>query len=194
MTVRVSTNGITATEGGDFTAVDDLEVVFPPGTVSRIVSVPLIEDPSDEPEETFSLDITNAINTTIGDGQGIGTIYDDDPSPTSFRVSGRITDSGGRGIRRATLLLTDSGGNTRSIATGSFGLYSFADVAAGSGYSLTVTAGRFTFTPRTFNVVDNLDDVDFVGSPAFVQRVNGKSRSKGRRDGKVRDRKLSGQK
>jgi Calx-beta domain len=56
VTVRVNTNGITATEGGDFESVDNLDVVFPAGTVSRTVAVPIVEDPGDEPDETFSLD------------------------------------------------------------------------------------------------------------------------------------------
>ena len=165
VTVRVSTNGITATEGGDFTAVDNLEVVFPPGTVAQTVSVPLIEDPNDEPEETFSLDITNAINTTIGDGQGVGTIYDDDLPPTAANVtiSGRVTGPSGRGIKNARVLLTDTDGYTRTAITGSFGMYTFDDVAPGANYVLAVTARRYSFTPRVVFVTDNLADVDFIG-------------------------------
>ncbi|MEQ1643322.1 MAG: reprolysin-like metallopeptidase [Pyrinomonadaceae bacterium] len=79
VTVRVNTNGITATEGGDFESVDNLDVVFPPGTVTRTVSVPIVEDPGDEPDETFSLDVASATNAGVADGQGIGTIVDDDP-------------------------------------------------------------------------------------------------------------------
>ena len=79
VTVRVNTNGITATEGGDFESVDNLDVVFPAGTLSRTVSVPIIEDPGDEPDETFSLDVASVTGATVSDGQGIGTIIDDDP-------------------------------------------------------------------------------------------------------------------
>ncbi len=80
VTVRVNTNGITASEGGDFESVDGLDVVFPAGTLSRTVSVPIVEDPGDEPDETFSLDVESASGASVSDGQGIGTIIDDDPA------------------------------------------------------------------------------------------------------------------
>lgn len=92
VTIRVSTNGITASEGGDFIAVDDLEVVFPPNTLTRVVSVPTIEDPGDEPDETFSLDVTDVTNATVADGQGIGTIVDDDAGPTTADLAITKTD------------------------------------------------------------------------------------------------------
>ncbi len=85
VTIRVSTSGITATEGGDFQSVDDLEVVFPANTLTQTVSIPLIDDPGDEPDETMALDITDAGNAVVGDGEGIGTIVDDDPSATGVR-------------------------------------------------------------------------------------------------------------
>ncbi len=85
VTIRVSTSGITATEGGDFQSVDDLEVVFPPNTMTQTVLIPLIDDPGDEPDETFALDITNASNANVEDGEGIGTIIDDDPPATGVR-------------------------------------------------------------------------------------------------------------
>ncbi|MFT3744153.1 MAG: carboxypeptidase regulatory-like domain-containing protein [Pyrinomonadaceae bacterium] len=78
VTVRVSTNSGTAIEGVDFVAVDNLNVVFPAGTVSRTVTVPTIDDPGDEPDETFTLDVDGVTNATVADGQGLGTIIDDD--------------------------------------------------------------------------------------------------------------------
>ena len=84
VTVRVSTNGITATEGVDFTAVDDFDVVFPPNTVSQTVSVPLIEDDVYEGDETFALDVTAVTNAAVIDGEGIGTIIENDPIPGPF--------------------------------------------------------------------------------------------------------------
>lgn len=84
VTVRVSTNGITATEGVDFVAVDDFDVVFPPNTVSRTVSVPLIDDDVYEGTESFALDVTSVTNAVVIDGEGIGTIVENDPLPGPF--------------------------------------------------------------------------------------------------------------
>lgn len=84
VTVQVSTNGITATEEGDFVGVEEIEVVFPPNTMTRTISITTIEDPGDEPDESFSLDIMSVSNATVGDGQGIGTIFDDDGAPAGM--------------------------------------------------------------------------------------------------------------
>ena len=40
-------------------------------------------DVLDEANETFTLNLTNAVNVTIADAQGTGTINDDDPRPRS---------------------------------------------------------------------------------------------------------------
>lgn len=81
VTVRVSTDSMTATEGSDFVAVDNLEVVFPPNTLTRTVAIQTIEDPGDEPDETFSLDVMSVTGASVSDGRGIGTIFDDDGAP-----------------------------------------------------------------------------------------------------------------
>ena len=39
-------------------------------------------DTLDEPDETFVVNLSNATNATLGDGQGVGTITDDDAAPT----------------------------------------------------------------------------------------------------------------
>ena len=84
VTVRVSTHGLTATEGSDFVAVHDLDVVFPPNTLTQNVSVPLIDDDVYEGDETFALDVTAVTNAAVIDGEGIGTIIENDPLPGPF--------------------------------------------------------------------------------------------------------------
>jgi len=78
-------------------------------------------------------------------------------------LSGRVTTPDGRGLRNATVTITDSKGNRRSAATGSFGNYRFEDVKGGESYVVAVTSQRYRFTSRVVNVADSLMDVDFVG-------------------------------
>ncbi|MFT3746469.1 MAG: lamin tail domain-containing protein [Pyrinomonadaceae bacterium] len=78
-------------------------------------------------------------------------------------VSGRVLTPDGRGLRNATVTITDSMGNRRTATTSSFGFYHFTDVEAGGSYSVSVTARRYRFTPRIVQVQDTLTDVDFVG-------------------------------
>ncbi|MEQ1606339.1 MAG: proprotein convertase P-domain-containing protein [Pyrinomonadaceae bacterium] len=78
-------------------------------------------------------------------------------------VSGRVLTPDGRGLRNATVTITDQAGNRRTATTGSFGYYNFIDVEAGGTYAVGVSARRYRFTPRIVQVQDTLTDVDFVG-------------------------------
>ncbi|MBC7900529.1 MAG: carboxypeptidase regulatory-like domain-containing protein [Saprospiraceae bacterium] len=81
---------------------------------------------------------------------------------TNVSVSGRITTSAGQGVANARVSITDSTGNIRAAITGPFGYYRFDNVATGGTYTVGVQSKRYTFTPRTLLVNDNLTDVDFV--------------------------------
>lgn len=79
------------------------------------------------------------------------------------RISGRVTNAGGQGIRNAVVVMTDAEGNRRTATTGSFGIYTFEDVEVGSSYVIGVEAKRYRFASRVLNVNDSLTDVNFVG-------------------------------
>lgn len=78
-------------------------------------------------------------------------------------VSGRVVTSDGRGIRNASVIITDASGSRRVATTSSFGVYRFADVEAGQTYVITVSSKQYRFTPRVIQIVDTLTDFDFVG-------------------------------
>jgi hypothetical protein len=48
------------------------------------VTVPVVGDALDEPDETFVVNLSNLVGSPgrISDGQGVGTIVDDDPAPS----------------------------------------------------------------------------------------------------------------
>ena len=116
VTVIVSTNSMTAIEGEDFSPVEDLQVVFPPNTLTQTVSIPLIEDTGDEPDETFALDVTGLSNAVVGDAEGIGTIVDNDlPAATLRNIHGvNVTTQPGNQVTMVFLL--ESQGNERSAS------------------------------------------------------------------------------
>jgi hypothetical protein len=75
--IRAITAQGTATESSDYNALNTV-VIFQPGTVTRTVDVQIIGDTNLEPNEAFSVNLSDPFGTTIADGQGIGTILDDD--------------------------------------------------------------------------------------------------------------------
>lgn len=78
-------------------------------------------------------------------------------------VSGRITNPNGQGVRGASVVITSSTGNRRTVTTSSFGTYTFNDVEAGGSYVIGVTAKRYRFASRVVNVTDSLTDINLVG-------------------------------
>ena len=70
----------TATAPADYTAVSGT-LTFAPGDTSKTVSVALEGDSVDEPDETFTVVLSDAVDGSIGDGSGTGTIVDDDEPP-----------------------------------------------------------------------------------------------------------------
>jgi len=75
--VRAITTPGTATASSDYNSIN-LVVTFQPGVVTRTLDVSIIGDTNLESNETFSVNLTEPFGTTIADGEGVGTILDDD--------------------------------------------------------------------------------------------------------------------
>lgn len=60
---------------------------MPPGETSKTITVHVIGDRLGEPNETFFVNLSGATNATIADGQGVGTIMDDEPRVNITDVS-----------------------------------------------------------------------------------------------------------
>ena len=75
--IRVITAPGTATESTDYNPIN-LVLTFQPGTVTRTFDVGIIGDTNLEPNETFTVNLSEPFGTTIADGAGVGTILDDD--------------------------------------------------------------------------------------------------------------------
>lgn len=78
VTVAYTTVAGTATEGSDFTSASGT-LTFAPGETSKSISVPVHGDWSYEPDETFTVKLSNATNATVvGAGTATMTIKNDD--------------------------------------------------------------------------------------------------------------------
>jgi Calx-beta domain-containing protein len=100
--ITVATAPGTATGSSDYNSIDNLVVIFQPGTVTKTFDVSIIGDTSLESNETFFVNISFPFGTTIADGQGVGTILDDD-------ILLKLEDSGpvaGQAAALESMLLT----------------------------------------------------------------------------------------
>ena len=84
------------------------------------------------------------------------------PSSAGVSVSGRVTTNGGAGLRNAVVTITGQNGEARRAVTSAFGYYRFEEMATGQTYIVGVHSKRFTFTPRTISLGEDVADLDFV--------------------------------
>jgi hypothetical protein len=137
-------------------------VTFLPGETSQMVNVPVIGDTIDEPDETFAVDLSNAVNASIADGEGAGTIADDDTAP-SLSIDDATVNEGGSGSSPMTFTVSLAGQSDRTVSVG----YATADDTATAPGDYTSTSGTLSFAPgetsKTVTVPvagDTLDEPD----------------------------------
>jgi uncharacterized repeat protein (TIGR01451 family) len=90
VTVDFETADNTAQEPDDYLS-DAGSLTFPVGETVQTLCVMVNSDTLEESDEDFFVDLSNPDNALIGDGQGIGTIVDDDgqtPLPGSGELQG----------------------------------------------------------------------------------------------------------
>jgi hypothetical protein len=95
-TVKVdykTANG-TAVAGGDYGAVSGT-LTFAPGQSRATFGVLVHGDTQAEPDETFSVRLTNARNATIADGTAVLTLLDDGDAKPSLSISDAAAAKGG---------------------------------------------------------------------------------------------------
>ncbi|MDB5337171.1 MAG: Serine protease, subtilase family, partial [Planctomycetaceae bacterium] len=84
-TVAYSTSNGTATAGLDFTSASGT-ITFAAGETTKNVIVSIKGDDIAEFNESFFVNLSNPSNATIADGQGVGTILNDDNAPPAVTL------------------------------------------------------------------------------------------------------------
>ncbi len=173
ITVTYATADGTATAGTDYVAASGT-LTFAPGETTRTLTVTVNGDTLDEPDETFTVNLSNAVNATIADGQGVGTILDDDPEPT-LSISDTSVTEGDGGTTTAVFTVTLSAASGRVVSV----TYATADGTATAGADYVAASGTLTFAPgettRTLTVTvigDTLDEPDETFTVNLSNAVN----------------------
>ena len=139
VSVDASTENGTATAGADYTGRSG-RVTIPAGQLSVTVPVDVLGDSKDEPDEEFTLELSDPARATIGGGAAHATIVDDDAAPT-LSVADISTPEGDFGASPAsfTVALSEASGFDVEV-----------DVATQDGSATAPTASRRgDYTPRS---------------------------------------------
>ncbi len=158
VTVSYTTANGTALAGSDYTAAGGT-ITFAPGQTTRTILVPTLDDALSEGSETFVINLSNPTGATIADGQGAGTIADNEPFLP--RV-GSVTVNDGVGAQRSrvasiTVTFNDTVTFAEPVADafalsriGGAAIGSFTATAAVVNGVTVVTLSGFTGTETQF--------------------------------------------
>lgn len=159
VSVGWSTGGGTATPGSDYTASAGT-ASFAIGATTATVSVPVLGDLMDEPNETFEVTLSNPVGATLGTpSTGTVTIIDDDPMPDLSGVDLDVLESAGQASVVLSLSRASGYDITVDYATADGTATSPADYGAVSG-TATIQAGAPSTTVTVPIVNDALMEPD----------------------------------
>ena len=118
VTVSYATADGTAAAGSDYTAMGGT-LTIPVGQTTATIIVPVLADTVVEPNETFTLNLSNPTGATISDSQGVGTIVNDDVTPPATNATHTTSaDFGGCGPAMSGTMITWRGdGEVRLAGT-----------------------------------------------------------------------------
>ena len=171
VTVDYTTGDGTAVAPADY-AVTNGTLTFNPGDTQQTILVPIVTDSDDEPNETFSVTLSNAGNAFILDGAAAGAIIDDDGLP-SLSINDATVDedsffSGGTAVFEVTLSPAAASVVTVNYAT--------VDGTAVAGSDYTTQNGALTFNPgetgKQITVPILQDDYDEGSAETFTVQLS----------------------
>jgi hypothetical protein len=139
VTVHYGRADITAMADSDYTAASGTVTILA-GQLSRTFTVVVLGDRVPEPTETFAVNLSAATNATIGDGQGIGTILDNEPRISIRNVTKKEGSSGATAFI-FTVSLSAAYDQTVTVN------FSTSNGTATAGSDYTARSGTLTFAP-----------------------------------------------
>jgi hypothetical protein len=163
--VNYATANGTATAGSDYAAVPSTALNFAAGETSKTVSVTITGDSTVESNESFSVNLSNAVGpgASITDSTGLGTIVNDDSSTTN-PVVGNISindisiTEGNAGTKLAAFTVSRTGTAAFSVnyATANGTATAGSDYVAKASTTLNFAASE---TSKTITVTINGDTI-----------------------------------
>ena len=141
--VNYRTVGSTALQGTDYEAASGT-LTFAPGTTLQTIGIRSREDAEDEPNETFTVTLSNPLGATLQAATGSGTIIDDDappPPPPTLSISDASGAEGG--VLRFRVTLSRVAGRPVMVD------YRTVGGTAQQGTDYEAASGTLTFAPGT---------------------------------------------
>ena len=160
-TVGYETTDASAT-ASDYSATSGT-LTFNPGESSKTVTVPVSGDSVDEADETLNMMLLSPSNAVLADAQGLGTIVDDDATP-SVSIADLTVTEGNSGDTPAPFVVSLSNPSSESVDVGfetdDATATAPGDYAAQSGGTVSIEAGQLQATIEVGVVGDTVNELD----------------------------------
>ncbi|HKI05103.1 MAG TPA: ExeM/NucH family extracellular endonuclease [Thermoanaerobaculia bacterium] len=173
VTFDIATADGTAVQPGDYTQKSLTGQTIPAGSSTYSFTVLVNGDTTPEANETFLVNVTNVTGAAVTDGQGQGTIQNDDAAP-NLTINDVSLNEGNAGTTTFTFTVSLSapapaGGVTFDIATANSSAVAPGDYTTKSLTGQTIPAGSSTYT---FDVLVNGDTTPETDEIFFVNVTN----------------------
>ncbi|MBI3837471.1 MAG: hypothetical protein HY288_06010, partial [Planctomycetia bacterium] len=117
VTVGFATSDGTATVADNDYVATSGTVTFAPGVTSQIVTVPVVGDTLNEPDESFEVNLSNPTGATLAQTIGAGTILNDDASQSVISINDTVGLAGFTAVLTVTATGTSQQPITVAYAT-----------------------------------------------------------------------------
>ncbi len=172
VTVDYSTANGTATAGSDYAGVSKAPTLtIAAGQSSATITVQTTDDSTDEPDETFTVTLSNPVNAVLGDATGEATVTDND-SPPALSIGDVTVTEGGAAQFTLTLDAVSGKDVTVSWATTDGTASASSDYTARSGQSVTIAAGQQRAMITVATTDDSIDEPDETFTVTLSNPVN----------------------
>lgn len=141
VTVNYRTTGNTASAGADFDSIPTTSLTFNPGETAKTISVQVRGDLTSEANERFLVPLTTPINGTIYDNLGVGTILNDDNTPSISITDTTVAEGSTSTTANFIVSLNNTSSSLVTVA------YATSDGNASAPGDYLTTNGLLTFNP-----------------------------------------------
>ncbi|WP_298235611.1 Calx-beta domain-containing protein [uncultured Azohydromonas sp.] len=175
VSVNYNNSNITASNGSDYVAVSGT-LVFLPGQTTQVVTIPVLDNTTQERTELVRLNLSSPVNGVIVDNDGFGTIYDNDtPRGTPvIRVADTVVDESAGFVTFTIALDRPSTGKVSvKVATANGTALAGSDYSALPSQTLVFTPGQVVKTVNVALTNDNVAELDETFSLQLSSPVGG---------------------
>jgi hypothetical protein len=139
VTVSYATQNGTAAAGSDYASASG-KVTFAVGEISKTILLPVKGDRVVEPDETFLINLSDAKQAKIADGQAVLTIRDDEPR---ISITGASAYEGNSGTTPFEFTVSLSAAYDQTVTVN----FATSDYTAIAGIDYLGASGTLTFLP-----------------------------------------------